>query len=331
MPLWRNDHAARRPRRRRSKQATILPRPAKANGFVALPALANPHDHGRGLRHIAVGASDQRFELWRPALYAMPPLDPYLKLCGCIRPAGPGGVGSIVEVYSSIRTDRLLDDAIAICRAARDVGVRLSFVVPMRDQMTLGYAPDDDLLRRHDPRDHDIIRKTWLYPFPPPAEYMDVAKAVAAACEGPMVTIQYGPNSPYACSDALLERLAAASAGDGRRIQTHLLETHAQREWADATYKAASCDISTSVDCCRRASRARTASGCSPRIAICSPNAAPRSRSTPARTCGCARASRRSASSSSPGSISALRSIRSRSTTMTTRFASCASPIGCTR
>ena len=49
--------------------------------------------------------------------------------------------------------------------------------------------------------------------------------------------MQYGPNSPYACSDALLERLAAESAADGRRIQTHLLETRTQREWGDATYK----------------------------------------------------------------------------------------------
>jgi 5-methylthioadenosine/S-adenosylhomocysteine deaminase len=205
--------------------------------FIALPALTNPHDHGRGLRHIAVGARDQMFELWRPALYALPPLDPYLNAAVAFARQARAGVGSIVEVYSSIRTDRLLDDAIAICRAARDVGVRLSFVVPMRDQMTLGYAPDDDLLRRHDPRDHDLIRRTWLYPFPSPGEYMEVVKAVAAACEGPLVTIQYGPNSPYACSDALLERLAAASASDGRRIQTHLLETHTQQEWADTTYK----------------------------------------------------------------------------------------------
>ena len=45
---------------------------------MALPALANPHDHGRGLHHLAVGARDQMFELWRPALYAIPPIDPYL-------------------------------------------------------------------------------------------------------------------------------------------------------------------------------------------------------------------------------------------------------------
>lgn len=205
--------------------------------LIALPALANPHDHGRGLRHVAVGARDQMFELWRPALYAMPPLDPYLNCAVAFARQARAGIGSIVQVYSSIRSDRLLDDAIAICRAARDVGVRLSFVVPMRDQLTLGYAPDDELLARHDARDRELIRNTWLYPFPTPAEYMDVTKAVAAAVEGPMVTVQYGPNSPYACSDALLERLAAESASDGRRVQTHLLETHTQREWADATYQ----------------------------------------------------------------------------------------------
>jgi len=154
--------------------------------FIALPALTNPHDHGRGLRHIAVGARDQMFELWRPALYALPPVDPYLNAAVAFARQARAGVGSIVEVYSSIRTDRLLDDAIAICRAARDVGVRLSFVVPMRDQLTLGYAPDDDLLSRHDPRDHDLIRRTWLYPFPSPGEYMEAVKAVAAACEGPL-------------------------------------------------------------------------------------------------------------------------------------------------
>jgi cytosine/adenosine deaminase-related metal-dependent hydrolase len=209
----------------------------EGRNLIALPALTNPHDHGRGLRHIAVGARDQMFELWRAALYALPPLDPYLSCAVAFARQAQAGIGSIVQVYSSIRTDRLLDDAIAICRAARDVGVRLSFVVPMRDQLTLGYASDDELLGRHDARDRETIRNTWLYPFPSPAEYMEVTTSVAAACEGPMVTVQYGPNSPYACSDALLEHLAAASAGDGRRVQTHLLETRTQREWADATYK----------------------------------------------------------------------------------------------
>ena len=205
--------------------------------YIALPALTNPHDHGRGLHHIAVGAKDQMFELWRPALYALPALDPYLNGALAFGRLARAGVGSVMMVYSSIRADRLLDDAVAICRAARDVGIRLSFVVPMRDQLTFGYEKDEALVARHDPRDQELIRKTWLYPFPTPQGYMDVFRAVAAACEGPLISVQYGPNSFYACSDALHERIAAESASDGRRIQLHLLETRAQREFADATYK----------------------------------------------------------------------------------------------
>ena len=205
--------------------------------YIALPALTNPHDHGRGLHHIAVGAKDQMFELWRPALYALPALDPYLNGALAFGRLARAGVGSVMMVYSSIRANRLLDDAVAICRAARDVGIRLSFVVPMRDQLTFGYEKDEALVARHDPRDQELIRKTWLYPFPTPQGYMDVFRAVAAACEGPLISTQYGPNSFYACSDALHERIAAESASDGRRIQLHLLETRAQREFADATYK----------------------------------------------------------------------------------------------
>jgi cytosine/adenosine deaminase-related metal-dependent hydrolase len=205
--------------------------------FVALPALADPHDHGRGLQHIAVGARDQTFEIWRAALYALPPLDPYLNCALAFGRLARAGIGSVLMVYSSIRTDRLLDDAQAICRAARDVGIRMSFAVPMRDQLSLGYENDEALLARHDARDRELIRKTWLYPFPTPQGYMDVFRAVAAACEGPLISIQYGPNSFYACSDALLERIAAESASDGRRIQLHLLETRAQREYADAAYE----------------------------------------------------------------------------------------------
>jgi cytosine/adenosine deaminase-related metal-dependent hydrolase len=51
------------------------------------------------------------------------------------------------------------------------------------------------------------------------------------------VTVHFGPNSPQACTDALLETMADRAARDKRRITTHLLETSIQRQWADATYK----------------------------------------------------------------------------------------------
>ena len=204
--------------------------------LVAMPALADAHDHGRGLHHLAIGAKDEVFEIWRAALYAHPPVDPYLNTVLAFARLARAGVSSVVHVHSSIFVDRLRSDAASVAKAARDVGIRVAFVVPLRDQLSLGYEDDESLLARHDPRDHDIIRKTWMYPFPDPAGYMDIVRAVASDVEGGLVSVQYGPNSPQACSDALIERLAAESAADGRRVTTHLLETKAQREWADAAY-----------------------------------------------------------------------------------------------
>ena len=204
--------------------------------LIALPALCDMHDHGRGLHHIAFGARDEQFELWRQGLYAHPPVDVYLNAALAFGRLARAGIGSVMHVHSSILVDRMVDDAKAVCQAARDVGIRLAFAVPLRDQQTLGAGDDEALLALHDPRDHEIIRKTWLYDFPDPANYIELVRAVAAEVEGPTVSVQYGPNSPQACSDALIEAMVEASTADGRRLTAHLLETRTQRQWADAAY-----------------------------------------------------------------------------------------------
>jgi cytosine/adenosine deaminase-related metal-dependent hydrolase len=203
-------------------------------GLLALPALVNAHDHGRGLRQLAFGARDQQLELWRAALYAHPAVDPYLNTAVAFGRLARAGVGTVVHVHSSIIVDHLVADAEAVARAANDIGIRLAFVVPLRDCRTLGYGDDEDLLARHPVADREIIRKRWLYNFPPPAEYVAIVREIARRIEGPMVSVQLGPNSPQACTDALLEATAAESADQDRRIQTHLLETATQRQWSDA-------------------------------------------------------------------------------------------------
>ena len=215
--------------------AAIVPG-SGGRGLLAMPALADAHDHCRGLHHIAFGAKDQNFELWRAALYAQPPIDPYLNAALAFGRLAQAGVGSVTHVYSSTRVDRLADDAEAIARAARDVGIRLGFAVPLRDRQTLGYAADEDLLALHEQGDRAVIRNTWLPSFPGPDVYMQLVAEIARRIEGPMTTVHLGPNSPQACTDALLEAVADLSAREGRRITTHLLETSIQREWADATF-----------------------------------------------------------------------------------------------
>jgi cytosine/adenosine deaminase-related metal-dependent hydrolase len=65
---------------------------------------------------------------------------------------------------------------------------------------------------------------------------MTLVDDVAAAAAGPGFDVQYGPNGVQWCSDALLTAIAEASHRTGRRVHMHLLETHYQRQWADATY-----------------------------------------------------------------------------------------------
>jgi cytosine/adenosine deaminase-related metal-dependent hydrolase len=206
-------------------------------GLLALPALVNAHDHGRGLRQLAFGARDQQLELWRPALYAHPPVDPYLNAVVAFGRLARAGVGTVVHVHSSIVVHKLVSDAEAVARAANAVGIRLAFVVPLRDCRTLGYGDDQEMLARHPPADREMIRQKWLYRFPSPAEYMMLVREIARRIESPTVSVQLGPNSPQACTDALLEAIAAESADGNRRVHTHLLETATQRRWSDAQYR----------------------------------------------------------------------------------------------
>jgi len=68
------------------------------NNLLAMPALVDAHDHVRGLHHIGFGAKDQNFELWRAALYAQPPIDPYLNAALAFGRLAQSGVGSVMHV-----------------------------------------------------------------------------------------------------------------------------------------------------------------------------------------------------------------------------------------
>lgn len=210
--------------------------PSASGGRLLMPALVNAHDHGRALMNLAFGARDELYETWRGALYAQPYLDPYTSAAYAFGRMALAGIGTTLCVYSSINVERLADDAEAICRAARDVGIRLGFVVPLRNQNTMALGDDSQVLAMHDPADQDMIRNTWLYPWPTPKDYVALVRDIARRVEGPTVSVQYGPNSPHACSDDLIRAIAEGSAEDGRRIHAHFIETVPQREWADAHY-----------------------------------------------------------------------------------------------
>ncbi len=187
------------------------------SGLLAMPALANAHDHARAVKPVALGALELPLELWLAAIVGAPRVDPYLIGAVAFGRSALGGAGSVMCHYVRPQGGMsLVDEAREIARAARDVGVRIAFALSMRDRNAIAYG---------------------LAPKPlPPAEQVALVDEIARATESDLVTVQYGPAAVQWCSDALLRAIAERSAANGRRVHMHLLETRYQREWADRNH-----------------------------------------------------------------------------------------------
>ncbi|WP_421996432.1 amidohydrolase family protein [Reyranella sp.] len=213
----------------------VGPSQPSSSGFV-LPSLANGHDHCRGICNVSFGATDQSLEMWLPAMYNAPEADPYLIAGVAYARMARSGIGSVVHFHVPHSPAALLDEAVACARAARDIGIRLAFCVPMRDRNRLAYGPDAALLSHVEPALQEEIRRRFDRPVVAPAEQVALVEAIAREIEDDTVTVQFCPTGIQWCSDALIEAIAEASAESGRRVQMHLLETRRQREFADGAY-----------------------------------------------------------------------------------------------
>jgi cytosine/adenosine deaminase-related metal-dependent hydrolase len=205
-------------------------------GTLALPALANAHDHGRGLRPSAHGVADEAVELWVPGTYALPALDPYLVAAVALGRMAESGVASIMHCHLFRPPERLMAEAEAVARAAREIGVRIAFAAPLRDRHPLGYGDDDAILGCMDPACRDAVAAQFQRPLPPAKEQLAAIGEIARRFAHDLFHVQYGPIGVEWCSDALLEAVAAESARTGLRVHMHLLESRTQREWADHAY-----------------------------------------------------------------------------------------------
>ncbi len=218
-----------------------LPAPVPGRRRLALPALANAHDHARTVRSATLGAFGQPLESWLPFLGVVPGMDPYLCAATSFARSLRNGVVDLMVHYTRVQGGLpYVDEAAAVGRAARDVGVRIGFAVALRDRHGLGYADDATVLAALRPAIRDDIARRLAAPSVAPALQLalveEVAQRIAADGLGAHVDVQYGPTGVQWCSTPLLEAIAQASAETGRRVHMHLLETQYQRAWADAAH-----------------------------------------------------------------------------------------------
>ena len=208
---------------------------APCDGRIALPAMVNAHDHGYGVRPLALGGCDDALECWIASFLRLP-LDPRLEAAVAFGRMALAGIGSTVHCHNSLAADRLESEAEGVARAAAEVGIRVAFSCPVRDRNPWVYGDQRDLLP-HLRNDDRTAMEEALAEAPPSHRQVEQVEDIAAAHESDLFQVQYGPVGPQWCRDETLERIAEASALYRRRVHMHLLESPRQRQWLDANYK----------------------------------------------------------------------------------------------
>lgn len=215
--------------------AAVTPIPSPANGLLAMPAFANAHDHGRGLRTLAFGADDDPLESWLPNVAREPRLPAFERAAVAFARMAETGIAATMHVhgFQARSATEAVDETAEVARAAAAVGIRVAFAPAFRDRNPFSYGNEAAFLAAADP----TLRAALLAPTPGPwrpdiDDYLAFVDA-AASFEGPHFSVQYCPAGPQWVRETSLAAIAEASARSGRRIHMHLLETRHQREWAD--------------------------------------------------------------------------------------------------
>src|SRR5258707_8172854 len=95
--------------------------PGSGAGWLAMPALANAHDHARAVKPVALGALELPLELWLAAIVGAPRVDPYL--IGAVafgRPALGGARSAMCPYLRPQGGMSMGDEAPGSARAAPD-------------------------------------------------------------------------------------------------------------------------------------------------------------------------------------------------------------------
>ncbi len=203
---------------------------------LVLPAFVNAHDHARPTAS-SFGALGMPLESWilRSALGT--PVEPYLTAASALaRSARAGCAAMMIHYTRPSGTMPLVEESMAVARAASDVGIRIAFAIAVRDRNPVVYGDEEPVLAGFAGDDRKAIEALFVRAPMSPKAYIDLTEAIAAAIAGPMVDVQLGPAGVQWCSKPLLEAVAENSAQTGRRVHMHLLETIYQRAWADQNF-----------------------------------------------------------------------------------------------
>ncbi|MCZ8163859.1 MAG: amidohydrolase family protein [Beijerinckiaceae bacterium] len=203
-------------------------------GKVIMPGLINAHHHV-GLTPFQLGSPDHPLELWFASRLALRDVDLRLDTLFSAFEMIASGVTTVQHLHSRAPGDAeaVLGAARKVIGAYREIGMRASYSMALRDQNRLVYA-DDRLFTESVPEALRPALRAYFERFTLPLDQQvavfDALRAELAAES--RIRLQIAPANLHWLSDAALGLTAELSARHGLPMHMHLLETPYQREYA---------------------------------------------------------------------------------------------------
>jgi len=204
---------------------------------LVIPGLVNSHHHV-GLTPVQLGSPDLPLELWLTHHLRHRAPDPYLDtLYSAFELLGSGVTA--VQHLGGMKPGPVSswpENATAIIRAYRDIGMRVSFAFCNRDQHRLVYGDDEVFVESlpEDLRDETraFLTRTHFRLEDFETEYLQPMIDRFGIASDPLVRLWLAPINLERASDRLLTRTADWAAKYGIGIHLHLSETPYQREFS---------------------------------------------------------------------------------------------------
>ncbi|MFT8246655.1 amidohydrolase family protein [Roseomonas sp. BN140053] len=201
---------------------------------VVMPGLVNAHHHV-GLTPLQLGSPDHPLELWFASRLALRDVDLRLDTLFSAFEMIGSGVTTVQHLHSRApgSPEQVLAAAAAVTGAYREVGMRASYSLALRDQNRLVYADDQDFVARLPealrPDMADYFRRFTM----PLAQQVEVFHALRARhVADPLVQVQLAPANLHWLSNTALHTAAELAAQTGAPMHMHLLETPYQKAYA---------------------------------------------------------------------------------------------------
>ena len=201
---------------------------------VVIPGLVNAHHHV-GLTPLQLGSPDHPLELWFASRLALRDVDLRLDTLFSAFEMIASGVTTVQHLHSRApgSPDQVLQAAAAVTGAYREIGMRASYSMAMRDQNRLVYADDQAFVAGLPEALRPAMAAHFRRFTMPLQDQVAVFHALRARhAVDPLLQVQLAPANLHWLSDAALETVAELAARTGAPMHLHLLETPYQKEYA---------------------------------------------------------------------------------------------------